>query len=936
MRRARQTLWYKALVMWVCVLLAASGVPVVPARAEAGSPPEMAAAGTATAATSAATDASGAATDAQDTREGSGAADGGAEATTEETTGTQTVDEPDSEATAETSDASTEATRDETTSRDAGSDSESSAETRRERETLSSTVVTDDGRSYSVTVSYDEGAQVPEGATLHASLFVDGKALGPKDSVLDDEAFAAHAEQVLATGEDDRLLDTVLLYLWLEVNGRVVEPASEVDVTIETNAYGPAWSSCAELVLEGEGEPTAMQNLTECASGDAGQSAMTKLAFPAKHLGAVALARVVTRRESWDARGMRASLWALRRGAAVAAQEVDPPQLEEGVESLGCYVGAPAPGCADVPPLWVTVEPNEGAAERPDSSEQRGGTYGYLLDGDEGAELGEAFCGPEGTEEPVEVGAGKRLLLTWDSGYRNDTLSMQDVTVEGLMPEDTEGEVRNVTQNYEAESVLDGLDAQTASAVETGQIEVTALAAYDITLAADGAEYQPDEEHPLTVTMASDALEDALASGAEVRVWHVGDDGLVEPVEGIELLDGAVRFEATGFSTYLLTAQSDAPVTSQTFSIRAIAKTYARASKVTFVDENKNPINGTVTGTRTISLAGSGPESNETNTIDLYEFADKLDPAIADEYDFSRVFVQLAQSNQKDFRYIQVADGTAIDANGSATLYRAYFYMDSIEQNKVGQDYNGTWYQLSTGGRMDDVYIEFYHVGMASFYALDARGDAVEGAEFALYTNPECYTPLEYKNEEVRATSDKNGLVSFGKIPRGTYYMKETVIPEGYKKSTNIYTIVVDGETPIANVMHEDDDGSVVIADVLRMRLTKEWDDGADKHVNDSVTVKVYARGEVVETAELNASNGWTQLLEGLDPNEAYMVSETSVKSGTVDVTNSWIPEIAYDELDPRVEYYKAEDFRKGKQYVILTKTNGGTRALTGQGSLTT
>lgn len=93
-------------------------------------------------------------------------------------------------------------------------------------------------------------------------------------------------------------------------------------------------------------------------------------------------------------------------------------------------------------------------------------------------------------------------------------------------------------------------------------------------------------------------------------------------------------------------------------------------------------------------------------------------------------------------------------------------------------------------------------------------------------------------NAEVKATSNKQGLVSFGKIPQGTYYMKETVTPEGYKKLTNIYTVVVDGMTPIANVVHSDDDGSI-ISDVEGMKLTKGLDNGAIKNASYSVSLEV-------------------------------------------------------------------------------------------------
>ena len=531
--------------------------------------------------------------------------------------------------------------------------------------------------------------------------------------------------------------------------------------------------------------------------------------------------------------------------------------------------------------------------------------------------------------------AGDTLLIVRDSGYRSTTLSMSDVTVEGMMPEGTQGAARNVTKSYnDPTTLLREVDAEAALEVEEGAREVSTIAAYDITLEADGDEYQPDEEHPLTVTIANDAIDAAIAEGKQVQVWHVADDETVEVIEDFQLKDGVISFEAPGFSDYLVIAQAETPVvTSTTFNIRASALTYARTSVVAFVDENGDPIRGTVTGTLSIIYTGEGEEMNETNSIDMYSFIDKLDPAIADEYDFSRVFLQL-RNDEKDFRYIMVGDNTAI-GNSVIKPYRAYFNMNGVAENRPGQDYNGTWYQLDMGGAMDKVYIEFYHVAPASFHAVDVRNDPVGGATFALYQDPTCYTPLEYKHAEVTATSDEQGLVSFGKIPRGTYYMKETVIPEGYKKTTSIYTVVVDGETPIADVMHEDDDGSIIITDVLNMTLTKEWDDNRS-HENDSVEATVYARGEMVDTVTLNIQNDWTATLEDLDPNEEYMVSETMVTSRGADVTQSWLPAIEYEEQDPHAEYYIADDFKRDKQYVLVTKTNSGTRALSATSSLVT
>ena len=416
---------------------------------------------------------------------------------------------------------------------------------------------------------------------------------------------------------------------------------------------------------------------------------------------------------------------------------------------------------------------------------------------------------------------------------------------------------------------------------------------------------------------------------------EVEDVGAEERIADGGLSDASASDESAEMVT-LLSVQEDASEStgrSQTFPLRAYGKTGMRWTNVQFVDTQRNPILSTVTKAKDIRYTGSGNERTDDNSVDLYSYADQLAPEIEDEYEFSRVFVQLAENNEKDFRYVHVADGTAIGE--SASILRAYFYMNSVDENASGRDYYGTWYNLANNGRLDDIYIEFYHVAPASFSAIDTRDTPVEGAEFALFTDPQCYKPFEYKHVEQKAVSDKNGLVSFGRIPQGTYYMKETVIPEGYKRSTRIYTVVVDGVTPIENVVHDDDDGSVIIADVLRMKITKEWDDGKE-HAKDSVVVDVYAEGELREEVTLNADNEWTQTLDGLDPNEAYMISETEVLSDGSNVTKSWIPHIESVEKDPHSEYYRADEFQKGREYVLLTTTYGGTRAMVGGASLGT
>lgn len=693
---------------------------------------------------------------------------------------------------------------------------------------------------------------------------------------------------------------------------------------------------------EGQGQPKDEHIVPTNLSQQ--KSKRTKLSFQAGHLGTIALVSVVRRFATWKEPGLNVWLLGPRQELTLKVDDVVAPNLEDGLDALDCFrVGAePSLDCGTT--LWLEAQPTESddAAAQADATSQddaetieivdeeagedeedlsatndvRGGTFAYAVrDG----ELLRELCGPQGTTEPVAFRADKdSVLLAWDSGYRKATLTMRGVTVKGMLPEGTTGTARDVSKRLDDPTAFVGeLDAQ--DEIDAGTMELQTVAAYDITLTTDGSEYEPDDEHPLKVTIANEDIQ----KDKDLQLWHILDDGTTEAVKDFKVLDGAIVFTATGFSTYAVTelraTTTDTTSLSTNFILKAVAKTYTRSSVVTFVDTDNNPIMGTVVGTHTITYTQEGDPANDTNSVDMYDYSSCLDPAIADEYDFSRVYLGLAQSQQKDFRYVFVTDDKMIGENRTPPYYRAYFYMTSIDQNRSGQEYYGTWYLLSNGGAMDKVFIEFYHVALASFRAVDTRGDAVEGAEFTLYSDSNCYTPFEYKHEVVRATSNKRGVVSFGKIPRGTYYMKETVVPDGYKKSTKVRTIVVDGETAIDDVVHSDDDGSVIISDARDITFKKEWAEDEDEYEDYSVIVSVVTNDEVVAELTLNKDNDWTQTLEGLDPNKSYEITESSVLNGQgTDVLHDWIPTIESEVNNAWVEYQKAEEFIRDKDYVLV------------------
>ena len=541
MRRACQNVCHKCLAIWVCMLLCLSGVPTAPAWAEDPEEPM----------TTSAIEAKGASTDIQGTSEKGPA-------------------EP----------------------ADAASTYMSG--------TLSRECKTDDGFTYNVTVTFDKSACVPEGAELRVELPVAGDD-ATRDSV------ESRVKRALALENDDRILTTDYLAVSIEAGGHVVNPASAVNVEVQTDAIEPSRSAFVEVVVMGAGEDdkggtpdkadapvpaedtgvpsddcVVPQNITD----DTEDARVTRLSFSARSLGTIALASVATRQDVWNGEGLAMSVLAPRQGPAASIEDEAAPELEKGMDCLACYAIQADPRPAYGTSLWLEALPSEESKRQ--ENEQLGGVFAYLLD-DEGGICGDPLCGPEGLSEPMELSASSTLLLVRDSGYRSTTLDLAGVTVEGMMPKGTKGTAREVTQDYaKPEALMVGLDKESARAVEAGTLEVAPLAAYDITLKADGKEYQPDEDHPLMVTITNSAIDNAVAAGKNVQVWHIADDGTVEVIKDYTIDDDSIMFKASGFSTYLLVAKGETSGTatppSSTFGSTASVKPSSQGFNARSVD----------------------------------------------------------------------------------------------------------------------------------------------------------------------------------------------------------------------------------------------------------------------------------------------------------------------------------------------------------------
>ena len=224
--------------------------------------------------------------------------------------------------------------------------------------------------------------------------------------------------------------------------------------------------------------------------------------------------------------------------------------------------------------------------------------------------------------------------------------------------------------------------------------------------------------------------------------------------------------------------------------------------------------------------------------------------------------------------------------------------------------------------------------GNALVIKTNANGDTLAGCTFELYKDENC-------TQKVRTgTSDSNGNIYFKRLAHGTYYVKETKVPEGYLLDNTVQKVEVKiNETTEISFKNYEPTGELKLIKTDRETGRENRIDGTSHHgdatlngteytlyakediYNVAKTVKYFSKDEKIATFKFNGNGIPTinittksetakltidkEILKGL-PMGNYYAKETNVTEGYLQ--DEEIHSITFKYKDMNAKVIKLED----------------------------
>lgn len=229
-------------------------------------------------------------------------------------------------------------------------------------------------------------------------------------------------------------------------------------------------------------------------------------------------------------------------------------------------------------------------------------------------------------------------------------------------------------------------------------------------------------------------------------------------------------------------------------------------------------------------------------------------------------------------REVRIGD-TAHDPSAGTSGYENYLvsYDAALYREGTDSDYESTAVWQDAGGKWhyaDHLLLVVHNSesrGIISFTKVDEVGRALPGAGFALYADAACTKVLEH------VFADESGFVAFAPVSAGTYYLRETETPHGYRTNRTLYRVVLRGG--VAAITDADDAASAPLSQIVNVsiaRLVLQKEDFAGAPLGDAV---FRLSGDTVAAATYTVDDDGTLTIPEL-PSGNYLLEEVTAPKG--------------------------------------------------------
>ena len=256
---------------------------------------------------------------------------------------------------------------------------------------------------------------------------------------------------------------------------------------------------------------------------------------------------------------------------------------------------------------------------------------------------------------------------------------------------------------------------------------------------------------------------------------------------------------------------------------------------------------------------------------------------LSEENDWNYIWYDLPLFVDGDYarytlREIRIGD-TAHDPSAGSSGYENYLvsYDAALYREGTSSTYESTAVWQDAGGRWhyaDHLLLVVHNSesrGIISFTKVDEVGKALPGAGFTLYADAACTKVIEH------VLADESGFVAFEPVSAGTYYLRETETPHGYRTNRTLYRAVLRGG--VATITDADDATSTPISQIVNVsiaRLVLQKEDFSGAPLRDAV---FRLSGDTFAAATYTVDDNGKLTLPEL-PNGNYLLEEVIAPAG--------------------------------------------------------